>query len=249
MSNRGLAALCGEDARGQKASDLLSPQMCPETLSNLSSSLFLTFFSDPPPSPNHIQRAARSCNCVVASPLASPEHLPPLPVNGGSRLACVPHTLSGNAPSPLPPSPSCPERGVWCLWITEAKSSQDGGSDSAQGLGKAQGQVSHSQDNSHCALYSTQCLSSQHLKAPFKLQQSWELGHDLNQHRRLGLLTQAIGLMSKDACGCRPSTSSTPSFSLWPLLPSWPQTPPPSPFVFERDSGRSQAYLLNNLSI
>lgn len=70
MSNRGLAALRGEDARGQKASDLLSLQMCPETLRNLSSSLFLTFFSDPPPSPSHIQRAARSCNCVEASPLA-----------------------------------------------------------------------------------------------------------------------------------------------------------------------------------
>lgn len=43
MSNRALAALW-EDARSQKASDLLSLQMYPETLGNLFCSLFLSFF-------------------------------------------------------------------------------------------------------------------------------------------------------------------------------------------------------------
>lgn len=46
--------------------------------------------------------------------------------------------------------------------------------------GTAQGQTSHSQDLMHWASFSTQRLSSQQLKVPFKLKQSWELGHYLN---------------------------------------------------------------------
>lgn len=44
MSNQALAALWEKDTRSQKASDLLSLQICPETLGNLFSSLFLSFF-------------------------------------------------------------------------------------------------------------------------------------------------------------------------------------------------------------
>ena len=63
------------------------------------------------------------------------------------------------------------------------------------------------------------------------------------------LLTQAAGLMSMDACGCRLSVSLMPSYPLWSLLPPRPQPPPPPLSVFEHGSGYSQVYFLNNLGI
>lgn len=62
-------------------------------------------------------------------------------------------------------------------------------------------------------------------------------------------VTQSTGLMSRDSCGCRPSISSVPGSPFWPLVPSRPQPPSPSPFVLEHGSGHSQSDLLNILSI
>lgn len=56
------------------------------------------------------------------------------------------HSLGEDLPTP---PPNCPERRVQCLWITEAKRKQEGGSDSARGLEEAQSQASHSPDSLH----------------------------------------------------------------------------------------------------
>ena len=51
---------------------------------------------------------------------------------------CPAYTLWEDLPTP---PPNCPEWRVQRLWITEAKSRQEGGSESAWGLEKAQGQA------------------------------------------------------------------------------------------------------------
>ena len=123
MSDRALAALWEKDARSQKASDFFRCASRPwETSSALCSSVSSSV-TKRCSSMNHVERESGSCKCRTAAPSASIP-VDPLP-SQGVELQAWPVSCTHSLGTPPPaPTPSSPERGVWCLWITEAKSAR-----------------------------------------------------------------------------------------------------------------------------